>query len=59
MIIGGHKLGVGFLASSSMFNRVTGWELLPNMHEARGHMACGLVRHTDGRKEVIVGGGHT
>ena len=56
MIIGGHWISVSDLASSYMFNRVTGWERLPDMLEARNHFGCGLVRHPDGRKEVVVVG---
>ena len=58
MIIGGHTIGVGDLTSSYMFNRITGWEPLPDMPDGRNHFTCGLVRYPDGRREVIVGGGH-
>ena len=61
MILGGHGYvdgQISWLSSCYMFNRVTGWEPLPDMLDARSHVACGLVRHPDGRKEVIVGGGH-
>jgi len=54
MIIGGAYVGVGPLASSYMFNRITGWERLPDMHETKNHNGCGLVTLPDGRKEVIV-----
>ena len=50
MIVGGHTIGVSDLASSYMFNRVTGWERLPDMHDARSHMVCGLVGQPGGGK---------
>ena len=58
MVLGGANVETGWIASSYTFNRVTGWEHLPDMLDARNHFTCGLVRHPDGRKEVIVGGGH-